>query len=144
RHLDGLFLSLVGGRLLCQPLRTLLHPLRRSRGYHVHFLCFGLARSEQYPAQDNKRDPHNAVAPPERNHRHTASRWTNMNNSNNPPIAIVAIPMPSAIAAVLALSSSYRTSSFVSATSCSSNSLASFAMPPSNDTKLSSERCCDP
>src|SRR2546429_624081 len=56
-----------------------------------------------------------------------------MSISNIPPAATTPIPMPRAIAAVLALRSSSCTSSLVSATSCTSKSLASLMMPHTLD-----------
>ena len=66
RSLDGLLLCLVGCRLLCQPLRTLLDPLHRLLRHRFEFLDFGFAGGEQYAAQCHDRDPDDAVAPPER------------------------------------------------------------------------------
>src|SRR5512141_1557608 len=67
-----------------------------------------------------------------------------MSASKIPPAAIAPTPIPKAIAAVLAFRSSYFTSCLVSAISCSSKSLASLAMPLTNDTKLGASGCCDP
>jgi hypothetical protein len=72
-----------------------------------------------------------------------ANTWTNMSISNIPPLATTPMPMPSAIAAVLALRSLSYTSSFVSTSSCLSTPLTSFTIPPSSAATLGSDVCCD-